>query len=329
MCGIAGIYNSPGCNKSFNEYHLKRMLSVINYRGPDESGIYVGEKVGLGSVRLSIVDLSTGQQPLSDESDNFWIVYNGEVFNYPELRNDLEKKGVKFRTTCDTEVVVQMYARYGPACLKYFNGQFAFCIWDKNKQELFLARDRVGIRPLFYWSKDQSFAFCSEIKGIFTLDDIDKKLDPESLAQVFTYWTTLSPNTPFKGIYELPPAHYMLVKDGNVQVERYWQMEFSSQAKTESGNFAQKKEELEALLKDAVRIRLRADVPVGAYLSGGLDSSVTTAMIHEIEPGILNTFSIGFKEKSFDETAYQLECAKYFDTNPNVFALEESSGEQY
>ena len=325
MCGIAGIYNYPGCAKSSNEYHLKRMLSVINYRGPDESGIYVGEKVGLGSVRLSIVDLSTGQQPLSDESGNFWIVYNGEVFNYPELRNDLEKKGVKFRTTCDTEVVVQMYARYGPACLKYFNGQFAFCIWDKNKQELFLARDRVGIRPLFYWSKNQSFAFCSEIKGIFTLDGINKELDPESLAQVFTYWTTLSPNTPFKGIYELPPAHYMLVKDGNVQVERYWQMEFPSQTETEPGNFAQKKEELEALLKDAVRIRLKADVPVGAYLSGGLESSVTTAMIHEMEPGILNTFSIGFNEKSFDETAYQLECAKYFDTNHQ--AIECTSNE--
>jgi asparagine synthase (glutamine-hydrolysing) len=319
MCGIAGVFNYPLTSESSYEHHLKRMLSVINYRGPDESGIYLGENVGLGSVRLSIVDLSTGQQPLSDESGNYWIVYNGEVFNYPELRQDLEKKGFRFRTTSDTEVVVQMYALYGAGCLKYFNGQFAFCIWDKKKQELFLARDRVGIRPLFYWSQNRSFAFCSEIKGIFTLDKVDKELDSESLAQVFTFWTTLTPDTPFKGIYELPPGHHMLVKDGKVHVERYWRMEFPSHVASDSTYFLQKVEEFEDLLKDSVKIRLRADVPVGAYLSGGLDSSVTTALIHEIDPGVLNTFSIGFKDKAFDETAYQLECAKYFDTNHSAF----------
>jgi asparagine synthase (glutamine-hydrolysing) len=320
MCGIAGIFNYPLSGEPSYENHLKNMLSVINHRGPDESGIYLGEKVGLGSVRLSIVDLSTGQQPLSDTSGNYWIVYNGEIFNYPELRLDLEKKGVKFRTSCDTEVVVQMYALYGSGCLKYFNGQFAFCILDKIKQELFLARDRVGIRPLFYWSQNQSFAFCSEIKGIFTLDGVTREYDNESLAQIFTFWTTLTPNTPFKGIYELSPGHHMLVKDdGNIRIERYWSMEFPSVHDSNSNNFSQKVEELESLLEDAVRIRLRADVPVGAYLSGGLDSSVTTALIHKIDPGILNTFSIGFKEKAFDETEYQLECAKYFDTNHTAF----------
>ena len=319
MCGIAGVYNYPLSTESTFEHHMKRMLSVIQHRGPDETGIYLGEKVGLGSVRLSIVDLSTGQQPLSDSSGNYWIVYNGEVFNYPELRQDLEQKGVKFRTTCDTEIVVQMYAMYGAACLKYFNGQFAFCIYDKNKQELFLARDRVGIRPLFYWSQNQSFAFCSEIKGIFTLNEVEKVLDTESLAQVFTFWTTLTPNTPFKGIYELPPGHYMLVKDGNIQIKRYWSMEFPSTHNLNTTSVVQKVEELEDLLTDAVRIRLRADVPVGAYLSGGLDSSVTTSLIHEIDPGVLNTFSIGFKEKAFDETVYQQECAEYFDTRHTAF----------
>ncbi len=319
MCGIAGIFNYPLTAEISNEYLLKRMLSVINHRGPDESGIYTGEKIGLGNVRLSIVDLSTGQQPLSDESGNYWIVYNGEVFNYPELKKDLENQGVKFKTNCDTEVVVQMYALYGAGCLKYFNGQFAFCIYDKIKQELFLARDRVGIRPLFYWSENQSFAFCSEIKGIFTLDKVRRELDTESLAQIFTFWTTITPNTPFKGIYELPPGHHMLVKNGNIQIEQYWNMEFPSQHETNSNNFSQKIDEFQDLLKDAVRIRLRADVPVGAYLSGGLDSSVTTALIHEIDPNVLNTFSIGFKEKAFDETAYQLECAKYFDTNHSAF----------
>lgn len=320
MCGVAGIYNYPLSGNASYESHLKRMLSVINHRGPDESGIYTSERVGLGSVRLSIVDLSTGQQPLSDESGNYWIVYNGEVFNYPELREDLEKKGVKFRTTCDTEVVVQMYAMYGPGCLKYFNGQFAFCIWDKIKQELFLARDRVGVRPLFYWQQNQSFAFCSEIKGIFTLEAVNKKIDQESLAQVFTFWTTLTPNTPFKGIYELPPGHYMHVKNENITVERYWGLEFPEASTITTSNFSQKTEELEYLLKDAVKIRLRADVPVGAYLSGGLDSSITTALIHEVEPGVLNTFSIGFSEKAFDESAYQIECAKYFNTNHSAYS---------
>jgi asparagine synthase (glutamine-hydrolysing) len=319
MCGIAGLLNYSLSKMPDYLHHVNGMLSLIRHRGPDESGIYLGENVGLGSVRLSIVDLSTGQQPLSDESGNYWIVYNGEVFNYLELRKGLEKNGVRFKTNSDTEVVVQMYAFYGADCLKYFNGQFAFCIWDKNKRELFLARDRVGIRPLFYWTQNQSFAFCSEIKGIFTLDQVHKELDKESLAQIFTFWTTLTPNTPFKGISELPPGHYMLVKEGHINIERYWRMEFPSFDNFKLNNFAQKVEEFEELLKDAVRIRLRADVPVGAYLSGGLDSSVTTALIHEIDPGILNTFSIGFKDKVFDETPYQLELARHYNTNHTAF----------
>lgn len=319
MCGISGIYCFPRDGELSYENHLKRMLSVIQYRGPDETGIYLGEKIGLGSVRLSIIDISSGQQPLSDESGNYWIVYNGEVFNYPELRKLLELKGVKFRTYSDTEVVLQMYSMYGADCLKYFNGQFAFCIWDKIKQELFLARDRVGIRPLYYWAKGQSFAFCSEIKGLLTLDKVEKELATESLSQIFTFWTTLTPATPFKGIFELPPGHYMYVKDGGVTLKSYWELEFQSENQINSGSFLQKKEEFAELLKDAVRIRLRSDVPVGAYLSGGLDSAVTTSLIHEIDPGILNTFSIGFKDKVFDESAFQLECAQYFKTNHTAY----------
>ncbi len=319
MCGIAGIYNYHSLETSSQEHYVKGMLSVIRHRGPDETGLYLGNNVSLGSVRLSIVDLSTGQQPLSDESGNYWIVYNGEVFNYLELRSDLEKKGFRFKTQSDTEVVVQMYALYGAKCLQYFNGQFAFSIWDKKKQELFLARDRAGIRPLFYWAQNQSFAFCSEIKGIFTLDKVKRELDPENLAQVFTFWTTLTPDTPFKGIYELSPGHHMLVKDGNITIERYWSIDYSNSQNTNADSFPQKLAEFEELLEDSVRIRLRADVPVGAYLSGGLDSSVTTGLIHKINPGILNTFSIGFKEKTFDETAYQLECANFFDTNHSAF----------
>ena len=209
MCGIAGIYNYHSPAEPSLEKNVKNMLSLINHRGPDESGALIDENLGIGSVRLSIIDLSSGQQPMSDVSGRYWIVYNGEIFNYPELRADLIKKGIQLKTSCDTEVVVQMYALYGSKCLSQFNGQFALCIWDRQTKELFLARDRVGIRPLFYWQKDQSFAFCSEIKGLFCLNQIEKSLDEESLSQIFTFWTSITPKTPFKNIFELQPGHFM------------------------------------------------------------------------------------------------------------------------
>ena len=320
MCGIAGIYNYHSPKETSSERNVKNMLSLIKHRGPDESGIFLDANVGIGSVRLSIIDLSTGQQPMSDQSGRYWIAYNGEIFNYTELRSELIKKGVRFQTTSDTEVVVQMYAIYGADCLNYFNGQFALCIWDRNKKEMFLARDRVGIRPLFYWYQNNSFAFCSEIKGLFTLDQIEKSLDVESLSQIFTYWTTLTPKTPFKNITELQPGHYMVLNANGIQINKYWRLDFTSSKASGVKNLSDSVEELDGLLKDAVKIRLRADVPVGAYLSGGLDSSVTTSYIKKIEPNILNTFSIGFSEKAYDESDYQLEAAKYFNTNHIAFS---------
>lgn len=317
MCGIAGIFNYHSSTEISSEMNVKKMLSMINHRGPDESGVYQDKNLCIGSVRLSIVDLASGQQPMSDDSGRYWIVYNGEIFNYPELKAEMQKKGIRFRTNCDTEIVVQMYAHYGADCLNKFNGQFAFCIWDKQKKELFLARDRVGIRPLFYWHKNDSFAFCSEMKGLFTLDRIERQLNRESLNQIFTFWTTISPNTPFENICELPPGHYMHVSSGGISVKKFWELDFSRNG-TES-NFADTLEEFDDLLHEAVKIRLRADVPVGAYLSGGLDSSVTTAFIKDIFPGILNTYSIGFTDKIFDETEYQLEVAKFLDTNHSAF----------
>ena len=319
MCGIAGIFNYHSNTEPSTEQNVKNMLALINHRGPDESGVLVDENIGLGSVRLSIIDLSSGQQPLSDSSGRYWIAYNGEVFNYKELRADLVRKGIQMKTNCDTEVVVQMYALYGPDCLKQFNGQFAFCIWDRDKKELFLARDRVGIRPLYYWHQNNSFAFCSEIKGIFALNNIERALDTESLSQIFTFWTTLTPKTPFKNIVELQPGHYMHVKAEGIEINQYWSMNYATETENQSRNLNDSMEELDALLHDSVEIRLRADVPVGAYLSGGLDSSVTTSYINKINPEILNTFSIGFANKAYDETAYQLEAAKYFNTNHTAF----------
>jgi asparagine synthase (glutamine-hydrolysing) len=315
MCGIAGIYNYNSPKETSTEQSIRKMLSLIRHRGPDESGIYLNQNIGIGNVRLSIIDLSTGQQPLSDESGNYWIVYNGEIFNYPELRANLIKKGIKLKTHCDTEVVVQMYAIYGASCLNHFNGQFAFCIWDKNKKELFLARDRVGIRPLFYWLNNGAFAFCSEIKGLFSLDQINRSLSTESISQIFTFWTTITPNTPFKDIFELQPGHCMLVNVKGIEIKKYWTLSFPTRHTPDNFDLADSIEELNELLHNAVKIRLKADVPVGAYLSGGLDSSVTTAFINDIDSDILNTFSISFKDKAYDETAYQLEAAKFLNTN--------------
>ncbi len=319
MCGIAGMYNFPVAKETPVELSIKKMLSVIRHRGPDETGLYLGKNMGLGSVRLSIVDIATGQQPLSDVSGNYWIVYNGEIFNYPELRKEILKKGIQLTTNSDTEVLVQMYALYGADCLQYLNGQFAFCIWDKKKQEMFLARDRVGIRPLFYWAQQNAFAFCSEIKGLFTLDAIEKEISAQSLAQICTFWSTLTPHTPFKNIFELSPGHYMVVNKSTIAIKKYWSLQFPKEQDIIENNLSKSIEAFTQLITDATKIRLRADVPVAAYLSGGLDSSVTTGLIHRISPERLNTFSIGFKDKEFDETAYQNEAAKYFNTHHTAF----------
>ena len=324
MCGIAGIYNYHSTLEPSTEINVKKMLSLIRHRGPDESGVYLDQNLGIGSVRLSIIDLSSGQQPLSDETERYWIVYNGEIFNFPSLRSELIKKGIQLKTNCDTEVVVQMYALYGSDCLKHFNGQFAFCIWDNEKKELFLARDRVGIRPLFYWSQNGAFAFCSEIKGLFSLDQIERSLDPDSLSQIFTFWTTLTPNTPFTDIIELQPGHFMHVNSSGIEIKRFWSLNFPSREEIQENSLADSLAEFNELLHDAVKIRLKADVPVGAYLSGGLDSSVTTSYIKDIDPDVLNTFSIGFKDKTFDETAYQEEAAQFFRTNHTAFTCTSS-----
>ncbi len=320
MCGIAGIYNYSSQTKPVYEEELKRMLSVISYRGPDESGIYLGKNIGIGSVRLSIIDLSSGQQPISIRNNRFRIVYNGELFNYIELRKELEQLGCEFHTNADTEVVVQAYAQYGTACLNKFNGQFAITIWDNVEKSLFLARDRVGIRPLFYTQVNGTIAFCSEIKGLFQLPFVERKINSKGLAQVFTFWTTITPDTPFENVYELPPGHFMTVKPEGIDIQKFWSLKFPEKDNASKLSLNESVEEFRALFEDAVRVRLRADVEVAAYLSGGLDSSITTAFIHHIEPKVLNTFSIGFADKVFDETDYQIEASRYFNTNHVAFS---------
>jgi asparagine synthase (glutamine-hydrolysing) len=310
MCGVAGIidYNC----KENRPFTVESMLRSIQYRGPDESGIYHSQFATLGNVRLSIIDIEGGQQPLSDHSGRFWIVFNGEIFNYKELRKNLENKGHTFKTKSDTEVLVQLFSIHGKKCLDLLNGQFVFAIWDKLREELFLARDRVGIRPLFYNINNRVLSFGSEIKALFRQKNIEREFCVESLAQVYTFWTTITPDTPFKGIYELPPGHCATYNREGLAVEKYWELNFNKPSSSLSLQDAT--DHFHELFSDAVRIRLRADVEVAAYLSGGIDSSATVAYIKEIEPGVLNTFSIGFDEKDFDESEFQNEAAKYFNT---------------
>jgi asparagine synthase (glutamine-hydrolysing) len=325
MCGIAGIVDFSGRQNSKDT--VERMLSIISYRGPDESGIYASTYATMGNVRLSIIDLAGGQQPLSDPTGRYWIVFNGEIFNYPELRKELESKGCAFDTHSDTEVLVQLYAVYGKDCLNKLNGQFAFAIWDKQKEELFLARDRVGIRPLFYNITNGVFSFASEIKSLFEEPGISREFDMESLSQVYTYWTAITPNTVFKNIFEVSPGHYMVFNKSGMKTEQFWELRFDEVNNSLSLTDAMDK--FHELFSNAVRIRLRADVEVAAYLSGGIDSSATVAYIKNIEPGVLNTFSVGFEDKNFDETNYQIEAVKYLNTNHKAITCSSSDIARY
>jgi asparagine synthase (glutamine-hydrolysing) len=319
MCGIAGIYNNSEISINPEDL-LKRMLARIQYRGPDEKGIYINKRVALGSVRLSIIDIRSGQQPLSTPDGKYWIVFNGEIFNYIELKTDLTILGYKFRTESDTEVLLYSFLEYGIDCLNKLNGQFVFAIWDNEKKELFMARDRVGIRPLFYTMINRSFIFGSEIKALFEHPDIQAEIDPITLSQVFTFWSALTPKTIFKGIFELAPGHYIRISDRGTEIKQFWSLKFPDNREDYfKGSIDDAASELEMLLTDAVRIRLRADVQVAAYLSGGLDSSATTALIKKVAPETLQTFSIGFQDSEFDETPYQQEVSKYLGTRHTAF----------
>ena len=320
MCGIVGIYNSMDTLYS-TEALLTRMLARIQYRGPDESGIYINKIAALGSVRLSIIDIQSGQQPLSTEDGKYWIVFNGEIFNYIELKVDLKRLGYTFRTESDTEVLLNAYLEYGSDCLNRLNGQFVFAIWNNEKKELFLARDRVGIRPLFFTqTENNTFLFGSEIKTLFEHPDVKPEIDPVSMSQVFTFWSTITPRTIFKRIFELAPGHFMIISRGKKVILPFWSLKFPVEKDAYfKGTIHEAAEELEKLLTNAVRIRLRADVQVAAYLSGGLDSSATTALIKKVAPETLQTFSIGFEDNEFDETPYQQEVSKYLGTRHTAF----------
>jgi asparagine synthase (glutamine-hydrolysing) len=316
MCGIAGFIADGG--GPAREESLRRMVGVLRHRGPDGTGVYLDSHAGLGHARLSIIDVAGGGQPIHNEDASLWIVFNGEIFNYLELRSELGDRGHQFATRSDTEVILHAFEEWGESCVSRFNGQWAFAIWDSRRQSLFLSRDRLGVRPLFFTFVGSAFVFASEIKSLFVYPGTERALDLEGLNEIFTFWHTLPPRTAFRGVHELPPAHSATLANGKLNVKRYWELDYQAAAEaTGDGTVAEQRlaEELLAILKDATRLRLRSDVPVGAYLSGGLDSTLIAALVKDCGVARLTTFSVRFDEAELDEGPFQGEAVRYLGTD--------------
>lgn len=312
MCGIAGIVNLTDRHDPPTVKLLQSMIGAIRYRGPDEFGLFRDYHSGLVHARLSIIDIQAGQQPMSNEDRTLWIVFNGEIFNFVELRTELEKLGHCFRTHSDTEVVLHAFESWDINCFSRFNGQWALALWNTQTRSLVLSRDRIGVRPLYIYEKDGRVLFGSEMKAIFADPEVPRAINPHGLDQTFTYWASIAPVTIFEGIQELPPGSVRIYKPGNQMKEMlYWQPSYSQESnrwehKYGSPTFAEAANILQEKLEQATKLRmLRSDVPVGSYLSGGLDSSVIARLGRKVKEGRFNTFSIRFDDAEFDETEYQ------------------------
>lgn len=317
MCGIAGIFHVKHTNNSRPVCleTLKNMTAVLRHRGADESGIYIDDQVGLGHSRLSIIDLTGGTQPIHNEDKTLWIVFNGEIFNFQELKNQLIDKGHRFYTATDTEVILHLFERKGAKCLDLLNGQFAFAIWDSSNRQLFLARDRMGICPLHYTLQNGFFYFASEIKSLFMEKTIRRELNPTALDQIFTFWAPLPQITTFKNIKELEPGQFLQIDKSHIHTQKYWRFPVHSRNELADPSPEALTEELTHLLSDSVRIRLNADVTVGSYLSGGLDSSGITALISKQFNQDVQSFGIRFEEADFDESRYQKQLTSFLKVN--------------
>jgi len=314
MCGIAGILTAPGAEPpSFDTLHS--MVAMLRHRGPDEYGYYRDERVGLGHARLSIIDLAGGAQPLSNEDGTIWVTFNGEIFNYVELRNELERAGHRFATRTDTEVIVHAFEEYGPAAWRRFNGQFAFALWDRRERQLWLVRDPLGILPLFYATAGEAVVFASEVKALFAAAALAPRFDAAVLRHVFTRWAAVPPATVFAGVRCLPPGTALCFNDRLRATEsRHWRLDLAPAAELSRLSLDEAADELDARLRAAVRFRLRADVPVGAYLSGGLDSSTIVSLLHAQDGQVFQTFAIRFADPDFDETEPQRRMARLLHT---------------
>ncbi len=305
MCGITGVFNFSG-GPPVERDVIERMADALAHRGPDDSGFYVEDRLGFGFKRLSIIDLTSGNQPIYNEDRSIVMICNGEIFNYKELRHELESKGHRFYTHSDVEVLAHLYEEHGTDFLNKLNGQFAFAIFDRKTNTLLLARDHVGIAPLFYTVIDNTFIFASEIKAILKHPLVRREVDLTALDQIFSFPGLVSPRTMFKNIHSLKPGHSILIRDGRIEVNEYWDLNYPLASEIDTGKpESYYIEKLDELFSRSVQYRLQADVPVGFYLSGGMDSSLTASVIRKLHSEKRHSFSIGFQQADIDERKYQ------------------------
>jgi len=310
LCGIAGYFSADG--RPVERGPVEPMLKALQHRGPDGFCVYADPRCVLGHARLSIIDLEGGWQPLFNEDRTRAVICNGEIYNFVELREELERLGHGFRTRSDSEVIVHAHEEWGEKCLERFNGQFSFVVYDRTARSLFIARDRLGVRPFYYTWAGKTFVFASEAKALFASGLAVPELSEEGLAELYVFWSNIPPGTPFRNVYELPAGHRMTVSAERSDISRYWEIPVGQDAGLGADAYA---EGLEHHLRRSIRLRLRADVPVGAYLSGGLDSALTTACIRRVTDTPLRTFSVEFADPAYDESAYQQEMVRFLKTD--------------
>lgn len=328
MCGICGFYGTGGFSNSrgaqAQKHILSSMIDSLGHRGPDGEGMHIEDPIALGHARLAVIDLTTGAQPLSNEDGRYWVTYNGEIFNYLELREELLAKSHRFRTESDTEVLVHGYEEYGVDFFQRLNGQWAAAIWDARREELLLCRDRVGICPLFYTRVGKKVLFASEVKALFRDPEVPREMDLRGLMETFTFWTAVPPQTVFRGISELPPGRWVRFGRETVEEGSYYDFNFPAYNREEggAGTAEQYAEELRGVLREATRLRFtRSDVPVAAYLSGGIDSSVTAGVIRQFTDTELKTFSLRFSDNEFDEGGYQEQMVQRLGTDHEAITV--------
>ena len=325
MCGIAGTINYYE-KRNVSKKLLEKMVSALEHRGPDDVGMYVKGNIGLGIRRLSIIDLEKGRQPISNEDDSIWVVYNGEIYNYKELRQELEKKGHKFKTHSDTEVLVHLYEEHGKELVNKLNGMFAFAVWDSKRRTLLLGRDRTGIKPLYYYIGRDKLAFASELKALLQDNTISRELNHQALHDYLTLLYVPAPHSIFSSIKKLPPAHILEYIDGELSIQQYWTIPYKEpedERQLTSKEVQQFAIGVHEQLQAAVRRRMISDVPLGAFLSGGIDSSAIVALMAQVSDTQIKTFSIGFKDAGYyDERKFARKIVKQFNTQHHEFEVE-------
>ena len=317
MCGICGIVSK---DKKVSQSVIQKMASVMDYRGPDDEGYSFFGNAGLGHRRLSVIDITGGHQPMSNEDGTLFLVCNGEIYNFKQLRDLLENKGHRIKTRSDNEVILHLYEEYKTECLKYLRGMFAFGIWDNRKKTLFLARDRLGKKPLVYSLYNEDLYFASEIKALLEVNEISREIDHTAIDLYLTYQAIPSPYTVFKKIKKLPPGHFLIWNNGSIDIRRYWHIDFTKKLKLSDEN--QYMEAMWEKLKESTKIRMVSDVPLGAFLSGGIDSSTIVGLMSEFSDHPVKTFSVGFEESDFSELQYARVVARRFNTSHNEFIVK-------